>query len=125
MERVLRRREGFGLGERPYRQLGHLRFADHDAAGRSQPSHQLVIPLCRLVRGRRGARPGRKAGDVEVVLDRDRNARQRKARIGRRRLGERLLPAYRLERVELRLEFVDTREAVAHISHGAIFARST
>ena len=74
--RVARRTERDGFGERPQHHLGHRGLADDDCARRAQPPHHLgVVGLGGPVGG--GAVCRHLAGDVDVVLDRDRHAEQR------------------------------------------------
>src|SRR5581483_1644713 len=126
VERVLRGRERLGPGERPHRELRHLRLADDNAARIAQPPHELVVALDGPVRGRGRALACRQAGDVDVVLDRDRNTGERERRVDAGGLCERLLASQRLEGVEAWLELVDACEAFACREcavHGRILAR--
>ena len=64
-------------GERPLTQLAGVGLADDDRARGPQPAHDFgVLGAGRIVPA--GAEPGRHARDVDVVLDRDRDAEQRK-----------------------------------------------
>ncbi len=64
------------LGERPQRQLGHVGLADDHRARLAQAAHDLGVRARGLAVGV-GAERGHLAGDVDVVLDRDRHAQQR------------------------------------------------
>src|SRR5574337_2115146 len=63
------------VGGRPQRALVHVGLADHHRARGAQPRHHV-----RVVRGRLAAPgeadPGRPAGHIEIVLERQRNAVQ-------------------------------------------------
>ena len=75
--RVAGRAPRLRLGEvRPQRQLGHVRLADHDGARGAQAAHDLAVGGGGLA-DHTGAVRGQLAGDVHVVLDRDRHAEQR------------------------------------------------
>ena len=100
-----------GLGERPDRQLRHVRLADDDRAGLAQPRDDVGVDGPRA--GVRRAAPARRlAGDVGVVLDRDRDAEQRAllagaaAGVGLVGLGERALGEDDAVGVELRIDAV-------------------
>ncbi len=71
--------EGGRLGERPQRQLGHVRLADDHRARLAQAAHHLGVRLRGLAVGV-GAARRHLARHVDVVLDRDRHAQQRPLR---------------------------------------------
>ena len=73
---VARHAEGGRLGERPDRQLGDVRLADHHRPRGAQAAHQLGVRLLRAA-VRVGAEGRHLARHVDVVLDCDRDYAQR------------------------------------------------
>ena len=61
------------------RELVEIGLADDDRAGRAQPRHRSGV-VGRRIGKRRAGGGGRQAGDVDIVLDRDGNAVERKLR---------------------------------------------
>ena len=105
LPRVARRAERGPLGERPDRHLRDVRLAEHDRARGAQALDDLRVRRHRPA-VRRGSPRGDLAGDVDVVLDRDRHAEQRRsfargqAPVGVGCFAERFFVAEVLERVE-------------------------
>jgi hypothetical protein len=114
--RVARGAEGLRLGELgPQRELGHVRLADDDRAGGAQTAHGLAVRGRRL--GHEAGPVGRQlAGDVHVVLDRDRHAEQRRPVAGAQallrhpRLLQRALGAHDPEGLQLAVQAIDAVE---------------
>ena len=110
--RVTRHAPRDRFGERPQPQLGHLGLADHDRPRRPQPADDLGVGRRR---GRVRPRPtaGDLAGDVDLVLDCDRDTRQRQniapghASIGFVGLLERPLGIHGGEGIELGVDPLD------------------
>ncbi len=104
------------LGERPHHQLGNVRLADDHRAGHAQPPDHLAVGRCRLVPGRVRAVARGVAGEVRVVLDRDRHAEQRRVLAGvqphlrRAGRGPCLVLAHHTERVDPRLHLAQPCE---------------
>ena len=76
VERVLRHAIGRAHADQAGGELVEIGLADDDGAGRAQPRHRGRIVRRLIAEGRTGRR-GRQAGDVDIVLHRDRNAVQR------------------------------------------------
>ncbi len=102
------RAEGGPLGERPLADLGRVGLADHDRPRLAQAPHDLGVALG----GRAGpttAEPGRVSGEVDVFLDRDRDAKERRPlalgdpAVRGLRLLQRLLGADHPERIQVAL----------------------
>ncbi len=116
---VARGAEGDRLGERPDRQLRHVRLAEHDRPRVAQPPHHLGVLAARAA-VRRGAPGGRLTADVDVVLDRDRHAEHQAlvaraaARVGLVGLGQRALGEHDPPGVQLRVEPGDPVEVGLH-----------
>ena len=111
--------KGRPAGERPLTQLAGVGLADDHRARRPQPSHHLGV-LVGPPDVSVGAEPGGHPRDVDVVLDRDWNAKQRKflarpsfaVRFGR--IGQCLFGQHHAERVEGGLARSDGVERSAH-----------
>ena len=83
------------------RELVEVGLAEADRAGLDQLRNRCRV-AARQVGERRARRGGREAGDVDVVLDRERHAEQRQRREHGRAIGER--GGTRLERIDLGLD---------------------
>ena len=108
-------------GERPLTQFAGVGLADDDGAGGAQAAHHLGVGVG-VGDLAVGAEPGRHAGDVDVVLDRDRDAEQGEGRIALSgsafairggRLGERGVAQHHAEGVERGLAGLDRVERPA------------
>ena len=106
--RVEGRAERERLGRRERLQLRHVRLAEHHRAGVAQPAHDLRVLRRRTAVGERAVRRDL-ARDVGVVLDRDRDAVERRrvvaaAPVGRVGGGQRLVGEHHPVGPELRVE---------------------
>ena len=117
--RVAGEPEGHRLGDAHRAERGHVRPPDHDPARVPDPADHLGVRVGRRPVG--GGPVGRDvAGDVGVVLDRDRNTGERRRRfraglpLNGLRLVERLLVVDGAKRVELGIEPLDPPQAGFH-----------
>ena len=100
----------------PLTDLRRLGLADHDCPGGAQAPHQLGVLADWLVLPA-AAKLSRVAGQVDVVLDRDRHAKQRtrpspasRSDIGRICLPQRLLGKQHAKGIERRLGILDSSQ---------------
>ncbi len=105
-----------GLGVGPGAELGHRGLADHDRAGRPESADHLAVGRHRGAVAA-AAEGGHRAGDVELLLDGDRDAVQRAERataalrrVACRRLGERLPLEHHREGIESGVVLTDPRQ---------------
>src|SRR5439155_1032573 len=110
--RIARDAEGVALGPGPDRELGDVGLADHDRAGLAQPADDLAVGSGGLP-DHGGAEARRLAGDVLVVLDRDRHPVQRTSVAVAERVGVRTRPLGEDDpkRVEPRVQVLDALQA--------------
>jgi hypothetical protein len=110
--------ESWPAGERPLAQLAGVRLADDDRTGGLQAANHL-----RIVGGGSdvsvGAERGGHTSNVDIVLDRDRDAQQgcgvtgRPAPVGRRSVGQRRLGEHHPEGVQCGLAHIDGVQGTA------------
>jgi len=112
------------VGEAPDRELGHAGLADHDRARRAEALDQLVVTAGRRGVGGGAAVARRVTRDVDAVLDRHGDARERQrepvgAPVDRARLGQHPLGVVLLEGAEVPVALRDARQVRARHRHGA------